>query len=192
MNIYNHTAGDRTPYTYLIGWSAHNKWYYGVRYAKMCHPHDFWISYFTSSKRVKEFVDVHGAPDVIQIRKIFNSAEQAQRWENKVIIKMNMIKDEKFLNRCHSKSIHPDDACKHSKGKTYEEIYGEERAQELKKRRSDSNRVRKVKYKTGPGHGNSTPWIDKVCLVCNISFKTKDINRKYCCRDCYTSTYRKT
>jgi hypothetical protein len=36
MNIYN------TPYTYLIGWSNQNKYYYGVRYAKDCHPNDFW------------------------------------------------------------------------------------------------------------------------------------------------------
>lgn len=38
-----------TPYTYLIGWSKHNIWYYGKRTAKNCHPNDFWVTYFTSS-----------------------------------------------------------------------------------------------------------------------------------------------
>lgn len=30
------TAVDNQPYTYLIGWSKLNKWYYGVRYSKKC------------------------------------------------------------------------------------------------------------------------------------------------------------
>lgn len=36
MDIY-------TPYTYLIGWSKQNKFYYGRRTAKNCHPKEFWI-----------------------------------------------------------------------------------------------------------------------------------------------------
>ena len=28
---------DRTPYTYLIGWTKLDKWYYGVKYAKIAH-----------------------------------------------------------------------------------------------------------------------------------------------------------
>ena len=39
---------DRTPYTYLIGWSNLNKFYYGVRYGKGCHPSDLWVKYFGS------------------------------------------------------------------------------------------------------------------------------------------------
>ena len=58
-----------TPYTYLLGWSEHNTWYYGVRYAKGCHPSDIWKKYFTSSKHVKNFVKMHGDPDVIEDRK---------------------------------------------------------------------------------------------------------------------------
>lgn len=34
-----------TPYTYLIGWSKHNKFYYGVRYAKNSNPKELWITY---------------------------------------------------------------------------------------------------------------------------------------------------
>ena len=36
-------------YTYLIGWPDHNKWYYGVRYAKGSDPADLWNPYTTSS-----------------------------------------------------------------------------------------------------------------------------------------------
>jgi len=38
------------PYTYLIGWSNLNTWYYGRRTSKNCHPSDLWQKYFTSSK----------------------------------------------------------------------------------------------------------------------------------------------
>lgn len=31
-------------YTYLIGWSSHNKFYYGVRYAKGSNPNELWKS----------------------------------------------------------------------------------------------------------------------------------------------------
>lgn len=48
-------SNNHLTYTYLIGWSNHNKWYYGRRTAKNCHPNEFWKTYFTSSKYVKEF-----------------------------------------------------------------------------------------------------------------------------------------
>jgi hypothetical protein len=73
------------PYTYFIKWTNQNKWYYGVRYAKDCSPSDFWVEYKTSSKHVKEFVQIHGDPDVIEIRKTFNTAEKARCWEERVL-----------------------------------------------------------------------------------------------------------
>lgn len=57
------------PYTYLIGWSNQNKWYYGVRTAKNCHPGDLWTTYFTSSKYVKQFITQYGEPDIILNKK---------------------------------------------------------------------------------------------------------------------------
>lgn len=85
-------------YTYLIGWSKHNKFYYGVRYAKNCHPNDLWKTYFTSSKYVAEFRKEHGEPDIIQIRKTFNDPKFARIWEHKVIKRSNIIRKSNFLN----------------------------------------------------------------------------------------------
>jgi hypothetical protein len=86
------------PYTYLIGWSKHNKWYYGVRYAKNCNPNDLWIKYFTSSKKVKEFRELYGEPDIKQIRKTFDNDKSAKLWEDKVLRRMEVHLNEKFLN----------------------------------------------------------------------------------------------
>ena len=93
MNIYN------KPYTYLIGWSHLNKFYYGVRYAQDCHPSDFWNKYFTSSKYVAECREEHGEPDIVQIRKTFDLREQARAWETKVLTRMKVAHREDFLNR---------------------------------------------------------------------------------------------
>jgi hypothetical protein len=88
-----------TPYTYLIGWSNLDKWYYGVRWVEGCHPNDFWKDYYTSSHYVKMFRDVFGEPDVIEIRKTFDSPEQARKWEFRVITKMKMSESKKWLNQ---------------------------------------------------------------------------------------------
>lgn len=99
-------------YTYLIGWSNLNKFYYGVRFSKNCRPEDLWVSYFTSSKHVKEFVKQYGDPDIIKIRKIFENNNQARLWEEKVLKKMDVIKDDKWLNKTNNKSIDPECAAK--------------------------------------------------------------------------------
>jgi hypothetical protein len=93
------------PYTYLIGWSVHNKYYYGVRFAKNCTPEELWTSYKTSSNHVKNFYLEHGEPDVIQVRKIFSNNEKARQHEHKVLKRMNVINDERFLNQTDNKSI---------------------------------------------------------------------------------------
>lgn len=93
MTIYN------TPYTYLIGWSEQNKWYYGVRFAKKCHPNDLWTTYFTSSNYVKKFRKEYGEPDIIEVRKIFTCSQKARDWETKVIKRLNLVESNKWLNK---------------------------------------------------------------------------------------------
>lgn len=96
-----------TPYTYLIGWTDHNKWYYGVRYADNCHPSELWLSYKTSSSAVSNFVAKHGDPQVIQVRKTFCSKDSARLWEHRVLRRLNVVRNEKWLNRTDNKSITP-------------------------------------------------------------------------------------
>ena len=96
--IYNHSSNDRTPYTYLIGWSWLDTWYYGVRFGKGCYPDQLWVSYFTSSGFVKKFREEYGEPDVIEVRHIFKSKEAAQEWESKVIERMGAIWSDRWLN----------------------------------------------------------------------------------------------
>ena len=96
MNIY-------IPYTYLIGWSKHNIWYYGRRTAKNCNPNDFWKTYFTSSTYVKEFRKQHGEPDILQIRKTFtNNPDACKLWESNFLKRIDAQNDSRFLNKRNS------------------------------------------------------------------------------------------
>ena len=87
------------PFTYKIGWSKENTYYYGVRFGEGCSPNDLWSNYFTSSKKVKYTRELYGEPDVIEIRKTFVSGESARDWETKVIKKMNMVESDNWLNQ---------------------------------------------------------------------------------------------
>jgi|GEM_PF-4803175 len=100
MNTY-------TPYTYLIGWTRYNKWYYGSRTAKKnnclyesgCHPDDLLKTYFTSSNRVLDMIKLYGNPDVVEIRKTFpNNPKKALRWEGKVLKRLKIGPKEHWLN----------------------------------------------------------------------------------------------
>jgi len=102
MTIYS--AGDRTPYTYLIGWSKINLWYYGVRWAKRCHPSDLWVKYFTSSRLVDQSVEYNGQPDVIEVRMTFTTDESARKCEGKVLRKFKVWDNPNWLNQIDSTS----------------------------------------------------------------------------------------
>jgi hypothetical protein len=89
------------PYTYLIGWPEHNLWYYGVRYAEDCDPSDLWISYFTSSVHVARTRAELGEPTLIAVRRTFSSHFTARSWEARVLRRMKVRLDERFINRSH-------------------------------------------------------------------------------------------
>ena len=90
------------PYTYLIAWTDHNVFYYGVRYSKKIEnklpDQDLWVDYFTSSKYVQEFREEHGEPDRIEIRRVFDSAKKARDWEEKFLRKINAKQRSEWLN----------------------------------------------------------------------------------------------
>jgi len=96
------------PYTYLIGWSSLNLYYYGVRFSKNCHPEDLFKTYFTSSQTVKEIILKYGNPNIIQIRKTFNDIKKARSWEHKVLRRLKVLTDSKWLNKTDNISIQHD------------------------------------------------------------------------------------
>jgi hypothetical protein len=97
------------PYTYLIGWSNLNLWYYGRQTRVGCDPTDLWVTYFTSSNYVTEARELYGEPDVVKVRQVFNKDDYAisvvkcEAWEERVIDRINAVKSTNWLNKQGSK-----------------------------------------------------------------------------------------
>jgi hypothetical protein len=154
------------PYTYYLYHKQTNTHYYGVRYAKTCDPSDLWITYFSSSKKVKKLIDEYGADSFsVEVRKTFDGREQAILWEQKVLRRLKVLSKPEWLNDNISGAIllenHPKgfmdkkhtDSVKEkigrrTKNKTYEEIYGD-RAAEQRQQRSDSHKNKPKLYLKG-------------------------------------------
>lgn len=87
------------PFTYLVKCIPTNQVYYGVRYASNCHPDQLWNTYFTSSKRVHALIEQYGTENFqFQVRKTFSTAEEAVRWETKVLSRLNAAESDIWLN----------------------------------------------------------------------------------------------
>lgn len=77
----------RKPYTYRIGWTEHDIYYYGVRWGNSQKEpeQDLWVKYFTSSSDVPILREKLGEPDLIEIRQRFDSKHAARYWEKEVM-----------------------------------------------------------------------------------------------------------
>ena len=58
-----------------------------------------WVTYFSSSKYVKEFSEKHGKPEIRISKRKFKTPEEARAWEAKFIKKVNAVKSPMWLNR---------------------------------------------------------------------------------------------
>ena len=86
------------PYSYYLCWTPLNLHYYGIEFKKTAHPSNLWVSYFSSSKLVKYTRAYHGEPDIIEVRKIFDSADKARNWEHKVLKRLKVTQRKDWLN----------------------------------------------------------------------------------------------
>ena len=92
MNIY-------IPFTYIIGWSEHKKFYYGAKYAQGCQPSDLWTTYFTSSEVVNDFRKTFGEPDIIKIHRTFSDKDSCVLFENDYLERIDARNHLLFLNQ---------------------------------------------------------------------------------------------
>ena len=78
----------------------------GVRYKQGCHPDDLWSKYFTSSVHVDIQRWLYGEPDVIEVRRIFQTKDEARDWEIKVLKRMKVVKSKQWLNKTDRKGFY--------------------------------------------------------------------------------------
>ena len=89
------------PYTYLIKHRPTGKVYYGFRSANRVDPcDDLWKRYFTSSPKIQKLINETGVDSFdTEIRKVFDTKEQASAWETKVLRRCNVLTDDRWLNQ---------------------------------------------------------------------------------------------
>lgn len=85
-------------FTYRIKWSKTGISYYGVRYKDGVDESSLMTTYFTSSKYVKQYIKENGLPDIVQIRKRFETKLDAKVWEERVIDKGRLHTSPLWLN----------------------------------------------------------------------------------------------
>ncbi len=92
---------DYKPYLYHLCWSLTDKHYIGIEYKQsntIANPDNLWVTYFTSSNHVAKYIEEHGQPDIIQVRKTFNIKQDAVDYETKLLRKLKARKNDKLLN----------------------------------------------------------------------------------------------
>ena len=93
-------------YTYCLVFILTGQRYYGVRYAKGCQPGDLWESYFTSSEVINRLIEEHGKEAfTTQIRKTFTTANKAREWEHRVLRRLDVANNPKWLNQTSGKAF---------------------------------------------------------------------------------------
>ena len=92
-------------YTYYLYHIPTGKKYYGYRFANNCDPeHDLWNVYFSSSNLVRELIEKYGKESFrTEIRKTFNTKEEAFEWEDKVLRRLKVAESVVWLNQVHSR-----------------------------------------------------------------------------------------
>jgi hypothetical protein len=89
------------PYTYLIKHRPTGKVYYGFRSANKVDPQeDLWKQYFTSSPNVQKLIEETGKDSFdVEVRKVFETKEQAVAWETKVLRRCKVLHDKRWINQ---------------------------------------------------------------------------------------------
>jgi hypothetical protein len=138
------------PFTYLVKHIPTNRYYYGVKFKKGCHPNDLWTKYFTSSKKVKGLIRKYGKKSFkFEIRKTFKTAKQAMAWEFKVLRRMKVVERKDFLNQSDNKRIDPKLLSKMRMGKG-NPMYGKKMTEKhkLKIKNTLIKRYKKIEHHT--------------------------------------------
>ena len=89
------------PYTYLIRHRPTGKVYYGFRAANKVDPEqDLWHHYFTSSPKVQQLIAETGRDSFdVEIRRVFETKEQAVAWETRVLRRCHVLQDDRWINQ---------------------------------------------------------------------------------------------
>ena len=132
------------PYTYLIRHKPTNRVYYGVRAANRVNPkQDLWHHYFTSSAKVQQLIEDTGRDSFeVEIRRVFETKEQAVSWETRVLRRCRVLHNDRWINQNVAGYIVPTEE---SRKKISEYHKGRAKSEEHRKNLSESQKGKQKK-----------------------------------------------
>lgn len=127
------------PYTYLVKHKPTGRVYYGMRAANKVEPEqDLWQHYFTSSPKVQQLIEETGPESFdVEIRKVFETKEQAVFWETRVLRRCRVLEDDRWINQNIAGYIVPTEE---SRRKISDYHKGKAKSDEHKKNLSESQK----------------------------------------------------
>ena len=172
------------PYTYYLYNKTTHQHYYGARWASNCHPSDLWVTYFTSSKKVKKLIEQYGLDSfTVEVRKTFNTVDSCRAWENKVLKRLKVLDKQHWLNQSYGtpyylKGIKWSDE---RKAKAIGKTLSEEHKLKIskahlgkKKPQTEEHKKNAALARTGLKHG---PAPKVVCPHCRVTTSTANAKR---------------
>lgn len=129
------------PFSYYLFHRPTKQHYYGVKFARGCHPNMLWSTYFSSSGIIKKLIKEYGADSFdVKIRKIFKDGQSALLWEHKVLRRLDASSRPDWINRHNggSKFRSPLEHSSETKQSIAKKITGMTRSEETRKRMSQS------------------------------------------------------
>ena len=133
------------PYTYLIRHRPTDRVYYGMRVANKVDPEqDLWQHYFTSSTKVQQLIEETGRDSFdIEVRRVFETKEQAVAWETRVLRRCKVLHDDRWINQNVAGYIVPTEE---SRKKISEFHKDKPKSEEHRKNLSESQKGKPKKY----------------------------------------------
>jgi hypothetical protein len=99
---------------------------------------DLWQHYFTSSPKVQQLIEETGQDSFdIEIRRVFNTKEQAVAWETRVLRRCRVLEDDRWINQNVAGYIVPTEE---SRKKISDFHKGKAKSEEHKKNLSESQK----------------------------------------------------
>ena len=92
------------PYTYHLFHRPTGRHYYGVRFARGCHPSELWVTYFSSSEYV---LALNPFDFDVEVRRTFRTANEALVWEQRFLEKIDAPNNPLWLNQFVGKGLKP-------------------------------------------------------------------------------------
>ena len=139
---YQRNINEIKPYTYIIKFIPTNQVYYGVRSKNvelgLTPLQDFMFHYKTSSKQIKKLIKENGISSFkYEIRRTFDTQEQAYYWEQTVLRRCKVVSDPRWLNQNAGGYIVPTESGRKKISITHK---GKPKSEEQRKRISEANK----------------------------------------------------